>query len=61
MSMTQDELKTLVGQAALQYVVPGEMVSLKVRPRFLEAFHGGTLAVSVEPRAGGAAAEGASA
>jgi ribose 5-phosphate isomerase A len=28
MSMTQDELKTLVGQAALQYVVPGEMVGV---------------------------------
>ena len=26
--MTQDELKTLVGQAALQYVVPGEMVGV---------------------------------
>lgn len=39
----------------LRYVVPGEMVSLKVRPRFLEAFHGGTLAVSVEPREPGAA------
>jgi len=28
MSMTQDELKTLVGQAALQYVVPGEIVGV---------------------------------
>ena len=27
-SMTQDELKTLVGQAALQYVVPGEIVGV---------------------------------
>ena len=26
--MTQDELKTLVGQAALQYVVPGELVGV---------------------------------
>jgi ribose 5-phosphate isomerase A len=26
--LTQDELKTLVGQAALQYVVPGEMVGV---------------------------------
>lgn len=28
MSLTQDELKTLVGQAALQYVVPGELVGV---------------------------------
>jgi hypothetical protein len=34
----------------LRYVVPAEMVTLKVRPRFLEAFHGGSLSVSVEPR-----------
>ena len=27
-SLSQDELKTLVGQAALQYVVPGEMVGV---------------------------------
>ena len=26
--ITQDELKTLVGQAALQYVVPGEIVGV---------------------------------
>ena len=26
--MTQDELKTLVGQAALEYVVPGEIVGV---------------------------------
>ena len=26
--LTQDELKTLVGQAALQYVVPGEIVGV---------------------------------
>ena len=36
----------------LRYVVPAEMVTLKVRPRFLEAFHGGSLSVSVESRAG---------
>lgn len=41
----------------LRYVVPAEMVTLKVRPRFLEAFHGGTLDVSVEARED-AAAEG---
>jgi ribose 5-phosphate isomerase A len=27
-AMTQDELKTLVGQAALQYVVPGEIIGV---------------------------------
>lgn len=27
-SLTQDELKTLVGQAALQYVVPGQIVGV---------------------------------
>ena len=27
-ALTQDELKTLVGQAALQYVVPGEIVGV---------------------------------
>ena len=27
-SLTQDELKTLVGQAALQYVVPGDIVGV---------------------------------
>ena len=27
-ALTQDELKTLVGQAALQYVVPGEVVGV---------------------------------
>ena len=26
--MTQDELKALVGQAALQYVTPGEIVGV---------------------------------
>jgi thioredoxin reductase len=39
----------------LRYVFPGEMVSLKVRPRFLEGFHGGALNVSV--RASGPEAE----
>jgi NADPH-dependent 2,4-dienoyl-CoA reductase/sulfur reductase-like enzyme len=43
----------------LRYVVPAEMVTLKVRPRFLEAFHGGSLTVSVEPRE--ASAKGAAA
>ena len=27
-ALTQDELKTLVGQAALQYVVPGDIVGV---------------------------------
>ena len=27
-SLSQDELKTLVGQAALQYVVPGELLGV---------------------------------
>ena len=27
-ALTQDQLKTLVGQAALQYVVPGEIVGV---------------------------------
>ncbi len=27
-TLSQDELKTLVGQAALQYVVPGEIVGV---------------------------------
>ena len=26
--LTQDELKTMVGQAALQYVIPGELVGV---------------------------------
>jgi len=34
----------------LRYVFPGEMLTLKVRPRFLEHFHGGSLTVSVTPR-----------
>lgn len=38
----------------LRYAVPGEMVTLKVRPRFLEDFHGDTLKIDVLPREGGA-------
>ena len=34
----------------LRYVVPAEMVSLKVRPRFLERFHGDTLTIDIVPR-----------
>ena len=34
----------------LRYVVPGEMVTLKVRPRFLEKFHGSMLRVDIRPR-----------
>ena len=34
----------------LRYVFPGEMVSLKVRPRFLEKFHGNMLRVDIRPR-----------
>jgi len=37
-------------QRPLRYVFPGEMLTLKVRPRFLEHFHGGSLTVSVRPR-----------
>lgn len=33
----------------LRYVFPAEMVSLKVRPRFLEHFHGDTLRVNIVP------------
>ena len=39
-----------VYERPLRYVVPGEMVTLKVRPRFLEDFHGGNLRVDVLPR-----------
>jgi len=39
-----------VYERPLRYVVPGEMVTVKVRPRFLESFHGGTLRVDVVPR-----------
>jgi NADPH-dependent 2,4-dienoyl-CoA reductase/sulfur reductase-like enzyme len=35
----------------LRYVFPGEMLTFKVRPRFLENFHGGSLMVSVRPLA----------
>ena len=41
--MTQDELKTLVGRAALQYVVPGEIVGVGTGStvnRFIEALAG---------------------
>ncbi len=41
--MTQDELKTLVGQAALQYVVPGEIVGVGTGStvnKFIEALAG---------------------
>ncbi|MEM7736765.1 MAG: FAD-dependent oxidoreductase [Deinococcota bacterium] len=39
-----------VYQKPLRYVVPAEMVSLKVRPRFLEDFHGDALKVDILPR-----------
>ena len=39
-----------VYEKRLRYVVPAEMVSLKVRPRFLEQFHGDTLRIDIEPR-----------
>ncbi|MFP4124551.1 MAG: NAD(P)/FAD-dependent oxidoreductase [Coleofasciculus sp.] len=38
-----------VYEKKLRYVVPAEMVNLKVRPRFLENFHGDTLRVDVVP------------
>jgi thioredoxin reductase len=38
----------------LRYAFPGEMVTLKVRPRFLESFHGDVLKVDVVPREEGA-------
>lgn len=37
-------------QKPLRYVVPAEMVSLKVRPRFLEDFHGDSLTIDIVPR-----------
>ena len=40
----------------LRYAFPGEMVTVKVRPRFLEGFHGDSLQVSVEAREEGARA-----
>ena len=39
-----------VYERKLRYVFPAEMVSLKVRPRFLEKFHGGALQVDIVPR-----------
>ena len=39
-----------VHQKRLRYVVPAEMVSLKVRPRILERFHGDSLRIDVVPR-----------
>ena len=41
--MTQDELKALVGQAELQYVVPGEIVGVGTGStvnKFIEALAG---------------------
>jgi hypothetical protein len=34
----------------LRYVVPGEMVNVKIRPSFLAEFHGDNLMVDVVPR-----------
>ncbi len=39
-----------VYERPLRYVVPGEMVTLKIRPRFLQGFHGGNLRVDVVAR-----------
>ena len=39
-----------VYEKRLRYVVPAEMVSIKVRPRFLEKFHGDTLTIDIVPR-----------
>ncbi len=39
-----------VYERRLRYVVPAEMVSLKVRPKFLEGFHDDALRVDVVPR-----------
>jgi NADPH-dependent 2,4-dienoyl-CoA reductase/sulfur reductase-like enzyme len=39
-----------VYERRLRYVVPAEMVSLKIRPRFLERFHGDTLTIDIVPR-----------
>ncbi len=38
-----------VYEKKLRYVLPAEMINLKVRPRFLENFHGETLRVDVVP------------
>jgi pyruvate/2-oxoglutarate dehydrogenase complex dihydrolipoamide dehydrogenase (E3) component len=37
-------------QKNLRYVFPAEILSLKVRPRFLEKFHGDSLRIDVWPR-----------
>lgn len=39
-----------VYEKRLRYVVPAEMVSVKVRPRFLEHFHGDSLTIDIVPR-----------
>lgn len=39
-----------VYEKKLRYVFPAEMITLKVKPRFLENFHGGTLQVDILPR-----------
>ncbi len=39
-----------VYEKRLRYVVPAEMVSLKVRPRFLEHFHGDALKIDIVAR-----------
>jgi len=39
-----------VHEKHLRYVVPGEMVNIKVRPSFLAQFHGDNLRVDVVPR-----------
>jgi NADPH-dependent 2,4-dienoyl-CoA reductase/sulfur reductase-like enzyme len=39
-----------VYQKKLRYVFPGEMVNLKLRPRFLADFHGDALKVDIKPR-----------
>ncbi|NEO27193.1 MAG: FAD-dependent oxidoreductase [Kamptonema sp. SIO4C4] len=38
-----------VYEKKLRYVVPAEMINLKVRPRFLQNFHGETLKVDILP------------
>lgn len=39
-----------VYEKKVRYVVPGEMVTLKVKPKFLESFHGDSLLVEVLER-----------
>ena len=39
-----------VYEKRLRYVVPAEMVSLKIRPRFLADFGGDELRIDIEPR-----------